>query len=599
MYTADLDVGGTFTDGFFTDGAESRTGKVLTTPHDLTECFLNCLSEGASRFGVPLRDFLRDCLVVRLSTTLGTNTLLQRRGPTLGLIVERGHEQDLYGDGPAPAGDLFLRPGMVVGISSAPEDEEVLLAARTLVNLGARMIAVSLRDAQAEQALRAVVLERYPVHYLRSIPLQLSHEVSYSSDAHTRTNTVALNAYLHGELARGLFRADDLVRDNGLTRPLLVVHASGGCARVAKTVAVQTLSSGPAVAVNGVAALAELLGEQNVVTADMGGTSLDVAVLQGARPAVVDDPWMAGLHLSVPMIETESLGAGGGSIAKVVDGQLQVGPQSAGSAPGPACYDKGGVEPTVTDANLVLGLIDPDRFLGGRMALNRDRAEQAIARRVGRQLEGSTEDLAMAIRSRVNEGMAGLIGSRLDDPGSFTLFAFGGGGPLHGCGLADLIGIRRVVGFPFGSVFSAFGSSTADVRHEYAGKDPGALRRQAEVDMRGEGFPASDIRYEAGTRDGRATLSAWAPTPHWLPVAASVEPSRPEPKERRAVRWEDSVEAVPTPVFQLAELARGAELDGPAIIEAADSSYAVNDGWGARIDEWGNIVMERTLPDAG
>lgn len=597
MYTADLDVGGTFTDGFFTDGAEHRTAKVLTTPHDLTDCFLACLAEGASRFGVPLREFLRDCVVVRLSTTLGTNTMIQRRGPAVGVIVERGHEEDLYGEGPAAARELFLRPEMVVGIGSPLDDEEVLLAARTLVNLGARMIAVSLPDPEAERALRAVVLERYPAHYLRSIPLQLSHEVSHSADDHTRTNTVALNAYLHGELARGLFHADDLVRDNGLTRPLLVVHASGGCARVAKTVAVQTLSSGPAVAVNGVAAMAGLLGEDNVVTADMGGTSLDVAVLQGATPAVVESPWMAGVQLAVPMIETESLGAGGGSIARVADGEVQVGPQSAGSAPGPACYDKGGMEPTVTDANLVLGFIDPDRFLGGRMTLNRKRAEDAIARRVGRALESPTEDVAMAIRSRVNQSMATLMASRLGDPSAFTLFAFGGGGPLHGCGMAELIGIRRVVGFPFGSVFSAFGSSTADVRHSYSGADERALRRQAELDMRGEGFPATEVRHQVGTRAGRPTLEAWVPTPHWLPSAVDVEASRPEPKESRPVRWEGSTEAVPTPIFALADLPRGAEVDGPAIIEAPDSSYAVNGGWGARIDAWGNVVMERRGDD--
>jgi len=150
-----------------------------------------------------------------------------------------------------------------------------------------------------------------------------------------------------------------------------------------------------------------------------------------------------------------------------------------------------------------------------------------------------------------------------------------------------------VVGFPFGSVFSAFGSSTADVRHEYSGEDEHVLRRQAEMDMRGEGFPATEVQYRVTTRAGRSTLEAWVPTPHWLPSAVAVEPSWPEPKESRTVRWEGSREAVSTPVFQLADLARGSEVDGPAIIEAPDSSYAVNGGWWARIDGWGNVVMER------
>ncbi|MBI4492298.1 MAG: hydantoinase/oxoprolinase family protein [Chloroflexi bacterium] len=685
MYTADVDIGGTFTDGFFTSGGEARRSKVLTTPHDLTECFLNCLKEGAASFGVPAREFLRQTLVVRLSTTLGTNTLIQRRGPKVGLLVTQSHERDLYGLGEAAVLRLFLPPEMVLGVREevdaqgesvlAPEPAEVLAAVRQLVNLGARMIAVSFarswRNPEHERAVRAIVRERYPEHYLRSIPLQLGHEVSPSADDHARANTVVLNAYLHRELAR----------EQGLAHPLLVVHAGGGCARVAKTVAVQTLSSGPAVAISGAAALAHQLGLQRVATADMGGTSLDVALLDGGAPPVARAPRVAGLELAVPMIETESVGAGGGSIARVVNGQLQVGPQSAGSAPGPACYDKGGMEPTVTDANLLLGFLDAERFLGGRMRLNRKRAEAVLARRLARPLGLPVQTVAARVRARINATMAAELAARLrahgGDPAEFTLFAFGGGGPLHGCAIAELAGLRRVVGFPFGSVFSAFGSSTVDVRHQYwrnlvvplasasaADRVAAALadlRRQAALDMRGEGFAPGQVSggtggspvptpldihgegfapgqvqyglelvlqtsqgerrrsWPAEGADGgvdlqavlarlrlelpadaaetvelRAlVLDAHVAIPHWLPTAAPTHPYRPKPRETRPVRWATEDDTLDTPLFDLAALEPGAELAGPAIVEAPDTSYAVAPGWQARVDAWGNVVMER------
>ncbi|HZU07537.1 MAG TPA: hydantoinase/oxoprolinase family protein [Chloroflexota bacterium] len=666
MYTADIDIGGTFTDGFFTDGTDWQRAKVLTTPHDLTECFLNCLKEGAARFGVPFKEFLRRSAVVRLSTTLGTNTLIQRRGPKIGLLVTHGHEDDLYGQGEAAVLRRFLAPEMVIGIREqvddqgravlAPEPREVLAAVRRLIDLGARLIAVSFanswRNPAHERLVRTIVRERYPEHYLRSIPLQLSHEVSVASDDHVRTNTAVLNAYLHRELARGLYRSEDVARDSGMTHPLLVVHASGGCARVAKTVAIQTLSSGPAVAVRGAAVLARKLGLDRVVTMDMGGTSLDVAVLHDASPTIVQTPYIAGIPLAFPMVETESIGAGGGSIARVADGRLLVGPESAGSAPGPACYDKGGMEPTVTDANLVLGFLDPDRFLGGRMKLNRKRAEDALARRIGRLLGETVTRSAAAIRARVNEMMAAEIAARVrakgEDPAAYTLFAFGGGGPLHGCAIAERVGIRRVIGFPFGSVFSAFGSSTVDVRHMYwrtlvaplATEDlsdrlrttVAELEHQALLDMRGEGFDPSQVRFQVmlvlRTLDGErrvpwqesddagarailaqtsrtgskavdtaelraVTLEAWAETWHWTPTAVSEQLYQPEIRERRSVYWDQTAEFLETPLYRYYDLRPGAMLSGPAIIEAEDTSYVVNPGWHARLDGWGNVVLER------
>ncbi|MCW2636056.1 MAG: 5-oxoprolinase [Blastococcus sp.] len=658
-YTADIDVGGTFTDGFFTDGISAHRAKVLTTPHDLTECFMGCLTRGAAAFDHPLPAFLSRTQVVRLSTTLGTNTLLQQRGPKVGLLITSGAETSLYaadGAGTVP----FLDPEMVRGIEEEtdvdgrsvhqPSSQDVLRAVRELVALGARMIAVSLRNSWRspahERRVRELVRERYPVHYLRSVPLQLASEVTSSDDDHARTNTVLLNAYLHSDLARGLYRAEDLARAQGMRRPLLIVHAAGGSARVAKTVAVQTLSSGPAVAVYGAAVTARQMGLTHVVTADMGGTSLDVAVLDGREPTVVTMPVIAGMRIAVPVISTESIGAGGGSIATLVDGRLQVGPESAGSAPGPVCYGKGGQRSTVTDANLLLGLLDPETFLGGRMRLDVDRARAVVERRLARELGTDAQTAAAMVREQVNASMADEVRTRVVatgiDAADFTLFAFGGGGPLHACDIAEQVGIRRVVGFPHGSVFSAFGSSTVDVWHRYGSSafqaldDPSthgrvvetmaALETQGALDMRGEGFAPAEVRttrslvlergeerfevaWDADGTAGAGVAEAYpgarlrdvvldmrAPMPTWTPVEEDGPSVAARPRARRGIRWSVAGQVVDTPILRLEDMPPGTFLAGPAVIETDDTSYAVNRGWTAVRSSTGNVVIERPDP---
>lgn len=666
-YTADFDIGGTFTDGFFTDGAVAHRAKVFTTPHDLTEGFLDCLGLGAEAFGEPLNVFLGLTQVVRLSTTLGTNTLLQRRGPKVGLIVTAGAEADLYGNADeSGAFSSILDRHFVRGLNEAIDEEgteaalppssEVLKAVRELLDMGARIIAVSLRNSWRnpvhEKRVRDIVLERYPVHYLRSVPLQLAHEITSSDDDHSRTNTVLLNAYLHRDLSRGLYKAEDLARRNGMRRPLLVVHAAGGSARVAKTVAVQTMSSGPAVAVRGASIIAKQLKMDHVVCADMGGTSLDVAVIGETEPPVVDSPTIYGMRIAVPVISTESIGAGGGSIARVIAGKLTVGPDSAGSVPGPVCYGKGGQNPTVTDANLILGLLDPSDFLGGRMRLDVDRAREVLTKRIGAPLGLDPESAAAMIRQNVNSAMADEIRGRIEmtgtKPSDYAFFAFGGGGPLHACDIAEEVGIRMVIGFPFGSVFSAFGSSTVDVWHRYsrslASRAEGSpsgnvlletveeLLTQGRLDMKGEGFEESQLsevlHLVLETASGRKdipfkalqdissihdtarqsypdsemremVLDIRAEMPTWLPPEETVEPCEMGSSAMRQVRWSQHEPAVPTPIIKLEGLSRGAMISGPALIETSDTVYAVKAGWLGRIDRFGNVVMEFKSNEAG
>ena len=656
MYTIDIDIGGTFTDGFFTDGELHRTSKVLTTPHDITEGLLNCIAAGGEEFGVNLEEFLLRATIARVSTTVGTNLIVQKSGPRLGLIVTKGNEKNLYGSGAAAVVDKYIKSSMVVGVRErvndkgevvTPVTEKPLLAAvRRLVQEGARMIVLSFenswRNPLNELSAREMVLERYPVHYLRSVPLQLGTEVMHDSDDHVRTNSALLNAYIHAEMARTLYRGEDHMRDKGFDKPLLVVHANGGNARVAKTIALNTLHSGPAVAARGAASLAKKLKLKNVVTTDMGGTSLDVSLIDEGSERFSEYPIVDGIPVATPMIEVESIGAGGGSIASVVEGELRVGPESAGSAPGPACYGKGGLQPTVTDANVLLGFIDPENFLGGKMRLDRKGAERAMKRSVSAKIDVSVEEASLAVRDSINQQMSSELRARLAGPkGSAkdtTLFSFGGSGPLHACAVAEAAGISKIICFPFGSVFSAFGSNTTNVQHTYsrtlglslkdgkiADEYVALFKEQAILDMDGEGFNADDIKFTVKTdiknRGQRRSLSATGKranvgqilkkkgvdagkidaiqciaeceVSHWIPSPTKTNANRnPKIKATRQVFWGGD-EATKTNILEKTDLRQGHKIVGPAIVEAVDTAYVVNPNWQLEVDRYGNFVMSR------
>ena len=430
-----------------------------------------------------------------------------------------------------------------------------------------------------------MVRNRYPIHYMRSVPVQLGVEVIHDRDDHARTNSALLNAYIHAEMARVLFRAEDKLRAAGYPRPLLIVHSSGGNARVAKTVALNTLHSGPAVAVKGAAELSRWLDLDHVVSADMGGTSFDIGFVLDQKISLEPVPQIERMRIATPVIQLSSIALGGGSIARMDGEELKLGPESAGSAPGPACYGKGGTEPTVTDANLVLGFIDPDNFLGGRMKLDTAAATRAIERRLARKLDISVEQAAFRIRRLGDEGMASEVSATIkeagQEPADVTLFSVGGAGPLHACNIAELAGLKQVVTFPFGSVFSAFGGGTTDVQHLYRhmfGESAEGISRfepvlnalvvQAHRDMQGEGFAPSDIslafevglngtgrklkgtiptdraklfeeiKTEAnGTRISSLLVSATSATPHWRQEKLAATPHAVQSRTRRDVWW--------------------------------------------------------------
>ncbi|MBU1670127.1 MAG: hydantoinase/oxoprolinase family protein [Actinobacteria bacterium] len=549
--TIDVDTGGTFTDGFFTRDGEFRMVKVETTPHDLTMCFMSCIDEGARALGFGSSEqMLVRADAVKFSTTVATNTMIQRSGPKLGVIVTKGHERDLYADGNGDDGDTgglplasLIRENMIAGVSAGsdaagitvePDQDEVRAVVGRLLTSGARAIVVCLRgsfdDPAAERKIKEIIQCDYPRQYLGAVPVFLSSELCARDGDHLRLNSTAVNAYLHRELARYLYKAEEDLRQSKYRKPLLIVHSTGGAARVAKTTALHTYNSGPVAGFLGSLSVARLYGLQNVCSVDMGGTSTDVGVIARDRYGWEFTPRVGEIPVNVPMIQIAAIGGGGGSLASVDgEGGLRVGPESAGALPGPACYGLGGDEATVTDADLVLGFLNPDRFLGGRRKLDVEKATEAIGVKVAGPLGLGVEEAALLIKDKVDSMVAEALEAQISekglDPSGFTLFVYGGAGSTHCCGFGA--GFARLMVFPYSPVFSAFGASTLDVMHAYervrdvtlcdsdGSITPdlddfnGPVKEMTDVawrDLRGEGFPLDgatlELELEASLEDG-------------------------------------------------------------------------------------------------
>lgn len=527
-FTVDIDTGGTFTDGFVTRGDAYRMVKTPTTPHDLTLCFMACIEEAAGAFAIPVRDFLAETDIIRFSNTIGTNSIIQRDGVKVGLIVTAGHEAlapsvDAEGKAPLVAADMVVGVAEAVDAAGqlrhAPEALAVMEAAQALIDRGARCLVVALAHADVnpanERAVREIIKREYPRDYLGSVPVFLATDIVQRSGYPERINTAVLNAYIHGKLTRLLYKAGEDLRRQHYRGQLLIGHNNGAVARVAKTRAINTYNSGPAAGLLGAREIGALYGAGCVISGDMGGTSFDIGCVMDGEPGYALRPDVEGFDCNLPMLEIRALGAGGGSIASVAEHRLRVGPQSAGALPGPACFGLGGRQPTVTDANLVLGWLDAGYFLGGSRRLDVDKARVAIAEHVAGPLGISVEEGAWRIKQAVEADVGRELARVRDEIGPHDdplMVIYGGAGPLHSCPIAEIAGIDRLVVTPFSAVFSAYSSSLMDVGHLYSqrvdwplgsggdlaamGEAIATLRRRGEVDMRGEGFAADGVSWQ-------------------------------------------------------------------------------------------------------
>ncbi len=503
MNSIDIDVGGTFTDVVITIDGERIIAKCPTTPHDLSIGFLNTVEAGGDKLGLTVEEMLPRIDIIRYSTTVALNRLLQRQGPRIGLITTEGHEDAIligkgaqWTDGqrvserrniavqnkPLP----LLERGLIVGVRERidsngdivrPLDEEdVRRKLRLLMDRGARAIVVSLlwsfMNPSHERRVRQIIREEYKEFHIGFVPVVMSHSVVAKIGEYERTMTAVLDAYLQRSMQNDIGATWDKLREKGYRGAFLMIHNSGGSADIFKTPASRTFNGGPVAGLMGSAYFANKLGFKNVIAGDVGGTSFDVALVVESsvrnytfRPVI--DKWM----VNVTMMQTLSVGAGGGSIASIdkAGQRLEVGPRSAGSMPGPACYDMGGTEPTVTDADVVLGYINPDTYFGGRMRLSKAKAERAIREKIAHPMGIAVVEAAALVRRVVDENMAGAIKREVHmrgyHPEDFVLFAFGGAGPTHMAGFrAD---VPKAVVFPAAPVFCAMGSSIMDIVHMY------------------------------------------------------------------------------------------------------------------------------------
>jgi N-methylhydantoinase A len=491
-YQLSVDTGGTFTDGYVTGFGRSAQVKVDTTPADPTEGLVACVAAAADAMGESLDSFLARANLVHFSSTIATNIAIQRSGAAVGLIVTAGHQDLLYGS-ETEAHQLFGLVGrdLVQGVDEAVSVDGTVTrsvdpagleeAVRSLLEHGVHMVVVSFEGAHLNPAnevtAKALIEASYPRHYLGAVPLVLSSQISLHRNDYGRTALAVANAYLHPALARSLYRGEDRLREHRFQRPLLIVNTDGSSTRVAKTRAIDTFNSGPSAGVLGAANVARELGATHVVTFDVGGTTTDVAHIAAAEPILSPTTSVADVEVSHPSIALASFGLGGGSIIEVgADGALTVGPQSAGAVPGPACFGLGGTKLTPTDVWLVLGYLEPGKFLSGRRQLDASSAGTAIAR-LADELSLSPEEVALDALDAIQSSLASQMkswatrqpGFASSDPAQRWLFSYGGGGGLLAVAAAESLGIEQVMVFPQSSVFSAFGGGLLPIAHSYHG----------------------------------------------------------------------------------------------------------------------------------
>jgi N-methylhydantoinase A len=695
-YVVGVDIGGTFTDCavFDSERGSFTTAKAATTPANPAQGLFAALETAAADLGLTLRDLLSRTSILVNGTTAGTNAIVTRRGARVGLLATKGHGEAilLMRGGGRTKGltvDEFLYvPGTRKPDPLIPRDHIEEVTER--IDCRGEVV-VRLNEQEAEQAIRRLLakgvetlaiclmwsfvnpdhelaLKRLAEKLAPGMFISCSCEVAPSIGEYPRTVATVFNAYIGPLMKRYVGEIASRARSSGYRSDVLFAQCVGGCAPSAQAAATPllTVDSGPVRGVLASSILGPRMGYPNIITTDMGGTTFDVGIIHQGAALTRNETTLGQFEMALPMVDVVSIGAGGGSIASIdpVSGAMKVGPRSAGAEPGPICYGKGGREPTVTDANVVLGIIDPNYFLGGKQKLEVAAARDGIAALAG-QLGLGVEQTAAGICRIVDSRMAGEI-RRMTlfkgyDPRQFSVFAFGGGGPTHAGMYARELGVKQVV-VPLrnaAAVWSALGAFAGGVVHVYERNeylrepiDAALLDRiyremeeRAAQQLAQEGFERSRIRLErsigmkygaqvsylevpvapgplaradaerlladfetlyaqrygkeAGYREAgievlRQKLKAIGLLPEIalaeLPPSAQLTPDRAI-KGRRRVYWWEMEEFADTPIYDGDRMARGAEVNGPAIVELPHTTVPVRPRQCATIDRFGNLVV--------
>jgi N-methylhydantoinase A len=652
-----VDVGGTFTDLVAIEDGRLVTAKVPSTPRDQSVGVLAAV-DAAGLEAAAVGVFAH-------GSTVATNALLERRGGRTALVTTAGFRDvleigrqnrpslyDLTAQRPPPLVPRELRftvrermgPDGVV----EPLDEDDLdRAVDELVAAEVDAVAVCLLFGFLHPAYERRVGERIRAA-LPNVPVSLASDLLPEFREYERTATVTADAYLGPRLAAYLGRLAERARDHGLVAPL-VMQSSGGVIEVDTAVEhpARCVLSGPAAGVVGASYVGGLSGYRDLLTFDMGGTSTDVAPVVDGTLQTTTESVVAGVPLKLPMVDVHTVSAGGGSVAWVDEGGvLRVGPRSAGADPGPAAYGLGGKEPTVTDADLLLGVLADGTTLGGKVTLSRDRARRAL-QDLGHRLRLSPEDAALGVaRVATTEMVRALRVISVErglDPRDFTLVAFGGAGGMHACAMAEELGVRTVLLPRAAGVLSALGLALSDVRRDYVAPllgrvdelDPETLRaawaglaRRAREELAPLGEPRTeqlaDLRYRGqsyelivfgdspeelaqafhqahqrryGHHDVAEVVEIVgvrlvATVPGEKPDVVEPDPTAPDARtgHRRVLLEEGPVEAE---VHDRDRMGRGSVVKGPAVIELAEATWLVRPGWAGSVDGVGTLVLSR------
>jgi N-methylhydantoinase A len=528
VYRLGLDIGGTFSDlTVFDSAGESFAEFKSLTTYDSVESLARCLTKAAESYDRTLEEFLADVELFTFGSTHALNTLLTETGSPVGIVTTKGHRDVYHIAEMERGGHLDVREAVQKAfvpliprgrILEVPERHDA--TGRVVVPLDEDAAADAVRRLVEEEGAEAVVVSflwahRYPEHERRvgeiareiypDLHVTLGSEISGTLGEFNRLATAVINGYVGKSVDQQANALRDFLVPRGLKVPILVMQLVGGVAPLAEVVRrpVTLLKSGPAGGAVAAASIAGQIGERNVVCIDMGGTSLDVSRIVDGEIELNRGFTVRGHPVSVPGVEVESIGAGGGSIAVVESAggvaRLRVGPESAGSNPGPACYGRGGTLPTVTDANLVLGILDPAVELGGEIALDLEGAAAVLRENIADPLGQSDEEAAWGVYRVVTAQMADAVENSLIsngvDPRNFALMAFGAAAPAHAAAIASRLGIETVLIPSFFPVFSAYGLMTTDIRHVYDLTDDSV---RVPVDLAADTELDSKAAYAAG-----------------------------------------------------------------------------------------------------
>jgi N-methylhydantoinase A/oxoprolinase/acetone carboxylase beta subunit len=635
-----IDNGGTLTDICVIDGPRVYRTKTLTTPHDLSKCLLDGLTKASKLiYGEDdLPKLLLDVSYIRYSTTQGTNALVERKGPRLGLILGGGGTgvPSLISD--TDTEHLFSALiGERVQFVDVAQDRKGLIdagirAVNGLAAQGANRIVVAFGGA-ARQALEANLkrdlLRAFPPHLLGALPILYSHELSDDGNDARRTWTAIFNAFLHPSMERFLYNAEHKLREYKTRNPLLIFRNDGHSARVAKTVAIKTYSSGPRGGMEGARALAKHYGIKRLVTMDIGGTTTDIGLIENDTVRAHRRGVIQGVATAFPLCDVVSAGVGGSSIIRVQNGRILVGPESVGSAPGPACFALGGREATMTDAFLLQRLLDPDSYFGGEMKIDVERARAAITERIATPMRITDLEAADAMENAWVAKVAQSLEHYTAITPETTLAAFGGAGPFVVCKVAEAIGVTEVIIPALAAVFSAFGIGFSDIGHEFSTHltdgDPAslatgraALRDRAQRGMRAEGANLDDCRIEetldaeidgedrAIPMDGGRPMTEIPPGARLSLGLKAIKPLQhasltgafdgkthsAKSFTKRSLRY--AGKDLHAPLYKVEDQSPGAAANGPAVLEEAFFTCRIDAGWSFEINDAGDIRLRKS-----